>query len=108
MKNTTRALRALIGTLLGGVLLGPACGFAGQYTNFDVSIYMVVNAVIAGGQNPANLANQWRQITNQVKVDKVYIEAQRDRTMASDAAVETVKKFFLDRGVKVGGGMCLS
>jgi len=41
-------------------------------------------------------------------VDKVYIEAQRDRTMATDQELETVKKFFLDRGIKVAGGTCFS
>ena len=108
MKTNTGIRRALIGTLLACLLFTASRSFGGQYSNFDVSIYMVVSAVNAAGRNPANLTNQWRQITNQLKVDKVYIEAQRDRQLATDQTLETVKKFFLDQGVKVAGGMCLS
>jgi hypothetical protein len=54
------------------------------------------------------LSNEWQRITQQLKVDKVYIEAQRNRTLATDEELETLKKFFLDRGVKVAGGTCFS
>jgi hypothetical protein len=47
-------------------------------------------------------------ISSQLKVDKVYIEAQRNRTVASAELLERVKKFFLDRGVKVAGGTTMS
>jgi len=43
-----------------------------------------------------------------LKVDKVYIEVQRNRQLASDELLERVKNFFLDRGVRVAGGMALS
>ena len=44
----------------------------------------------------------------QVKVDKVYLETTRNHVLATDAAVETMKKFFQDRGIKVSGGMGLT
>jgi len=81
---------------------------AGNYTNFDVAIYMVVGTTRDLAQNPESLSNQWQRISSQLKVDKVYIEAQRNRTLATDEELETVKKFFVNHGVKVAGGMALS
>lgn len=79
----------------------------GQYTNFTVAIYTPVNIVRDLG-DPATLSNQWQLINSQLKVDKVYLEVQRNRDLASDETIESVKKFFLDRGIKVAGGMALS
>jgi hypothetical protein len=108
MKTKFTSRCAMFAAVITGLLAVPAPGRAGHYTNFNVSIYMVVSAVNRAGSDLVGLTNQWRQITNQVMVDKVYIEVQRDRRVASDATLEAVKKFFLDQGVKVGGGMCLS
>ncbi|MGO8835844.1 MAG: hypothetical protein ACLQAH_00805 [Limisphaerales bacterium] len=80
---------------------------AGNYTNFDVSIYIPVGVVQTFAE-PGKLQADWDRIHCQLKVDKVYIEVQRNRNLASDALLETVKKFFLDRGVRVAGGMALS
>ena len=44
----------------------------------------------------------------QVKVDKVYLETTRNAQLATDADVETMKKFFNDRGIKTSGGMGLT
>ena len=33
------------------------------------------------------MSNDWNQISSQLKVDKVYIEAQRNRELASDELV---------------------
>ena len=93
--------------VFGVFLVGTPCP-AGQYANFEVSVYIVVNTTRQLAQNPAGLEAAWKRITDQVKVDKVYIESQRDRNMATDEELETVKKFFLDRGVKVAGGTTMS
>jgi hypothetical protein len=87
--------------------LFPGTSSAGNYTNFDVAIYIPVG-VVQRFEDPENLTNDWNRIRRQLKVDKVYIEAQRDRNLASDKLLEQVKKFFLDRGVRVAGGMALS
>ena len=65
------------------VLLGAAnlC-LAGNYTNFNVAIYIPVNVVQSFAQ-PGKLAGDWGTISRQLKVDKVYIEVQRDRRLAS-------------------------
>jgi len=80
---------------------------AGNYTNFDVAIYIPVG-VVRSFEDPRNLSNDWNRIGSQLKVDKVYIEVQRDRQLADDRILERVKQFFLDRGVQVAGGMALS
>jgi hypothetical protein len=81
--------------------------FAGNYTNFDVAIYIPVN-VVKSFEDPQKLSDDWNRISRQLKVDKVYVEVQRDRNTNSDALLEQVKKFFLDHGVQVAGGMALS
>ena len=101
---TVRILSVLIPFL---ALLFPGIGRTGNYTNFDVAIYIPVGAV-QHFENLENLTNDWDRIHRQLKVDKVYIEVQRNRTLATDEELEPVKKFFVDRGVNVAGGMALS
>jgi hypothetical protein len=99
--------RAILTVCLGALLLWPSAGRAGNYTNFEVSIYIPVG-VVQSFADPQKLADDWARISRQLKVDKVYIEVQRDRRVADDQLLESVKKFFLDHGVKVAGGMALS
>ncbi len=107
MKNRTAFTRPFFWKLLCALAL-PATGcLAGNYTNFDVAIYIPVGAV-RSFENPRALSNNWRRISRQLKVDKVYIEVQRNRLLAGDDLLERVKQFFLDRGVRVAGGMALS
>ena len=80
---------------------------AGNYTNFAVAVYIPIN-VVQGFDNAQRLSNDWNCISSQLKVDKVYIEVQRDRRLLGDDLAERVKKFFLDHGVQVAGGMALS
>jgi len=80
---------------------------AGNYTNFSVSVYIPINVVQSFDQ-PQKLQRDWDCIRRQLKVDKVYIEVQRDRRLLTAGQIERVKKFFLDRGVRVAGGMALS
>ncbi len=93
--------------LAAALFYAPWFCHAGNYTNFSVAIYIPVN-VVQSFDNPQKLANDWNTISRQLKVDKVYIEVQRDRNEASDETLERVKKFFLDHGVQVAGGMALS
>lgn len=98
--------------LAAALLVAACCAFAaragaGQYTNFTTAIYIPVG-VLLGFQNPEKLVSDWERIHAQLKVDKVYIEVQRDRTVASDELIVRVKQFFTERGVKIAGGMTLS
>jgi hypothetical protein len=93
--------------ILFALFLRPASCTAGNYTNFTVAIYIPVS-VVESFQDPQKLTNDWIRISRQLKVDKVYIEVQRDRRTASNQLLELVKKFFLDRHLQVAGGMALS
>jgi len=88
------------------LLLVPAV-YAGSYTNFEVAIYIPVS-VVKSFEDPGKLQSDWDFIRRQLKFDKVYIEVQRDRNLAGDDLLDRVKKFFLDHGVRVAGGMALS
>ena len=107
MKKIIRTRRSLFAGSLCAFLLSAAGCLAGNYTNFDVAIYIPVRAV-QSFEDPQKLQDDWNRISSQLKVDKVYIEVQRDRQLASDELLESVKKFFLDKGVRVAGGMALS
>jgi len=80
---------------------------AGNYTNFSVAVYIPVNVVQSFDQ-PGKLQSDWDCIHRQLKVDKVYIEVQRDRNLLTDEQAEHAKMFFLAHGVQVAGGMALS
>ncbi len=100
-------LRYLVaGAVLALVLWNHAC-LAGKHENFDVAVYIPVN-VVQRLADPQRLSREWERINSQVQVDKVYIEVQRDRNLASDALIEKVKQFFVGKGVRVAGGMALS
>ena len=99
--------RALCQTFFGCLIFLAAIVRAGNYTNFDVAIYIPVG-VVQSFENPQKLADDWARISRQLKVDKVYIEVQRDRNVASAELLERVKKFFVDHGVQVAGGMAAS
>ena len=94
--------------LLAAVLsCGPLFCHARNYTNFSVAVYIPIN-IVQNFDQPQKLQQDWDCIRRQLKVDKVYLEVQRDRRLLTDEQVERVKRFFLDRGVQVAGGMALS
>jgi hypothetical protein len=99
--------RVFLALAFFALLLYPALCLAGNYNNFTIAIYIPVN-VVQSFEDPQKLTNDWTRISSQLKVDKVYIEVQRDRRTASDELLEQVKQFFLDRHVQVAGGMALS
>jgi len=78
-----------------------------HYQNFLVSIYIPVSIVNKFAE-PGRLESEWQKISSQVNVDKVYIESQRSRELASDELLENVKKFFVGHGVQVAGGITWS
>lgn len=107
MPSSSKTVRASLRLCLFSVVFIAATCCAGNYTNFAVAIYIPVG-VVQSFKDPQKLAADWARISRQLKVDKVYIEVQRNRDMAGDELLEQVKKFFLDRGVQVAGGMALS
>ena len=82
----------------------PVAPAKGRYQNFAVAVYIPVR-VVKRFAEPGRLETEWTRISSQLKVDKVYIEVQRDRDLADETLIERVKKFFLDHGVRVAGGI---
>ncbi len=93
--------------LAAALICAPLFCRAGNYTNFSVAVYIPIN-VVQSFDNPQRLERDWDTIHRQLKVDKVYIEVQRDRRLLTDEQAERAKKFFLDHGVQVAGGMAPS
>jgi hypothetical protein len=90
------ALVSCVATLLSAPLVA--------YDNFQVAVYCRAQEVNRMGDT-AWLEAKWKEVSSQVHVDKVYLETHRDTLLVSDQAIETAKKFFLDRGIKVAGGI---
>ncbi len=93
-----------------GLSLAAASGWAGAtgaYRNFKVAIYVPVDAVAALA-DPQVRAQQYRRLAGQLRFDKVYLEVYRSGRFADEAALERLKKFFIDRGVAVAGGIAYS
>jgi hypothetical protein len=99
--------------LAGGLALLAAAAFvpparAASYTNFNVCVYFRYQEVSSIPRNLAQFASQWANVEKQVKVSKVYLETTRNNGLATADEVETLKKFFTDRGIKASGGMGLT
>ena len=78
--------------------------FAQGYQNFEVAIYCRAYEV-ERMKDPAWLQQSWDDISKQVHVDKIYLETHRDLLIVDDATIESAKKFFIDKGIKVSGGI---
>jgi hypothetical protein len=74
------------------------------HDQFHVAVYIPVG-VVEQMKDPAWLQKSWKEISSQVKVDKVYIETYRSGLVADDALLDSVKKFFINQGVQVAGGI---
>ena len=86
------------------VMLCAAITPAQSYDNFKVAIYS--RAYETREMNDLEwLEKFWTELTNQVHIDKIYLETHRDLIIVDDETLETAKKFFTDRGVEVAGGI---
>jgi hypothetical protein len=79
----------------------------GAYKHFRAAIYIPVN-VVKSLADPKLFAHEFDRAMRQVPFDKVYVEVYRDRTFATDAEIEAVKKAFQAKGIEVAGGMTLA
>ena len=75
-----------------------------EHDQFHVAVYIPV-FVVEKMKDPAYLQTSWDELSSQVAVDKVYIETYRSGTTADEDLLEAVKKFFIDHGVDVAGGI---
>lgn len=74
------------------------------YKNFHVAVYARAYEVKQMA-DPAWLKTHWDAITRDMHVDRIYLESHRDKILVDDKTLETAKRFFESRGVKVSGGI---
>ena len=88
------------------VVLGQSAQ-AAAYKNFRAAIYIPVNSTKRLA-DPAAFAREFARVSSQLKFDKVYIEAYRDRAFATDAELEAVKRQFQAKDIQTSGGVTLA
>lgn len=102
-----RPLTAILGLPIALLAVAAQPLNANAYRSFSAAVYIPVE-VVRSFQQPGVLQAEWDRLSSQLPIDKVYIESYRDRQVADEALLESVKAFFVSRGVRVAGGMALS
>jgi hypothetical protein len=77
---------------------------ARHYQNFKVSTYIRAQDV-ARMEDDQFLKSTWETVSTQVDLDKIYLETHRDAFTVPEKTMLKVKKFFLSKGLEVGGGI---
>ena len=77
---------------------------AKNYQNFKVSTYIRAQDV-ARMADDSFLESTWRTISEQIDIDKIYLETHRDAFIVDEKTLLKVKNFFLKQGLEVGGGI---
>ena len=106
MNRTIKAMkRNLKRILLSAITIAIALSAqAGQYKNFKVSTYIRAQDV-AQMEDEQFLKSTWETVSTQVDLDKIYLETHRDAFTVPEKTMLKVKKFFLSKGLEVGGGI---
>ena len=99
---TNKSLRKWILLAVGILTVMPS--HAGKYKNFKVSSYIRAQDV-ARMEDDKFLKSTWETVSSQVDLDKIYIETHRDAFTVPEKTLLKVKKFFLSKGLEVGGGI---
>jgi len=95
----------LVTTLLAGFVIKVFP--ADNYKNFKVAVYARAYEVQKMDSLPW-LEPIWNEISQQVHVDKIYLETHRDLLLVNEKTLLAAKKFFEKRGIKVAGGITLT
>ena len=90
--------------LMAVALMATTAIQAGKYKNFKVSSYIRAQDV-AKMEDDKFLKSTWETVSSQVDLDKIYIETHRDAFTVPEKTLTKVKKFFLSKGLEVGGGI---
>ena len=90
--------------LTAALLSISAVMYAGKYQNFKVSTYIRAQDV-ARMDDEKFLKSTWETVSSQVDLDKIYLETHRDAFTVPEKTLNKVKKFFLSKGLEVGGGI---
>ena len=81
---------------------------AGNYRNFKVSSYIMVQDVARLSADHEFRENQWNTISSQLDLDKIYIETYRDGFTIDKKSLEDMIAFFKGKGLEIGGGVTLT
>ena len=101
-------LERFVAAIAALLVLGMASAAdAGAYRNFRAAIYIPVGATKKLA-DPAEFEREFARVSSQLKFDKVYIEAYRDRLFATDAELDAVKRAFQAKGIETSGGITLA
>ena len=98
-----RKLRLMMLAAVAVLSALPAAG-KGKYQNFKVSTYIRAQDV-ARMADDKFLNRTWETVSSQVDLDKIYLETHRDAFTVDEKTMTKVKKFFLSKGLEVGGGI---
>lgn len=96
-------MKKLIAALLL-LIVASVSAQAGHYKNFKVSTYVRAQDV-ARMDDKYFLESTWKTISEQVDIDKIYLETHRDAFIVNEKVLLKVKKFFQKQGLEVGGGI---
>ena len=105
--NSFPAIRNVLSAGLAVLLFVPAAHARG-YTNLSIAVYFRYQEVHSIPANLAQFSNQWANVEKQLMVDKVYLETTRNRQVATESDVTTLKQFFAGRGIRVSAGLGLT
>src|SRR5438445_11557229 len=86
---------------------GAQAAHAAAYRNFRAAIYIPVNGTKRLA-DPAAFEREFARVSSQLKFDKVYIEAYRNREFATDAELDAVKRALQAKGIQTSGGITLA
>jgi hypothetical protein len=75
-----------------------------NYKNFEVSVYARAYEV-RDMADQQKLEETWALISQQVKIDKIYLETHRDQIIVPEKTLESAIRFFKSKGLKVAGGI---
>ncbi|WP_139261298.1 hypothetical protein [Xylanibacter ruminicola] len=75
-----------------------------KFENFKVSTYIRAQDV-ARMDDEKFLKSTWEVVSQQVDLDKIYLETHRDAFTVPEKTMLKVKKFFESKGLEVGGGI---
>ena len=85
-----------------------------KYKNFKVSTYIraqdevstyIRAQDVARMEDEKFLESTWEVVSQQVDLDKIYLETHRDAFTVPEKTMLKVKKFFESKGLEVGGGI---
>ena len=91
-------------TLCMAICLLATLSTSAKHNHFKVSVYVRANEV-QKMKDTQWLETSWATISNQLDVDKIFLETHRDLLLVDDATIEKAKQFFLKQGIEVAGGI---